>query len=74
MCHAAEIRVIARTDFSKVRRPIYEKHPDWAYKTAGGKIVDYNGDVHVCMNGEYQQKYALEIIREVLETLRIDGI
>ncbi len=74
MCHAAEIRVVARTDFSKVRRPIYEKHPEWAYKTATGGIVDYNGDVHVCMNGEYQQVYALEIIREVLETLRIDGI
>jgi len=50
-CHAADIRVIARTDFSKVRRPLYEQHPDWAYRTASGEIVDYNGDVHVCING-----------------------
>ncbi len=73
-CHAAGIRVIARTDFSKVRRPIYEKHPEWAYRTADGEIVDYNGDVHVCMNGEYQQVYALEIIRETLEKLAVDGV
>src|SRR5262245_48414869 len=35
-CHAAGIRVVARTDFSKVRYPIYEMHPEWAYRTASG--------------------------------------
>lgn len=29
-CHAEGIRVVARTDFSKVRRPIYEMYPEWA--------------------------------------------
>ena len=73
-CHAADIRVIARTDFSKVRRPIHEMHPDWAYRTADGQIVDYNGDVHVCLNGGYQQDYALKIIEELLTTHDFDGI
>lgn len=73
-CHAADIRVIARTDFSKVRRPIYEMHPDWAYRTAEGNIVDYNGDVHVCINGDYQQHYALEILGELLSRYAFDGI
>ncbi|MFH1086668.1 MAG: alpha-amylase family protein, partial [Chloroflexota bacterium] len=73
-CHAAGIRVLARTDFSKIRRPIYEMHPDWAYRTANGDIVDYNGDVHACVMGDYQQHYALEIIREVLTTHAFDGI
>lgn len=73
-CHAAGIRVIARTDFSKVRRPIYEQHPDWAYRDAKGQIVDYNGDVHVCINGPYQQHYALLIIEELLKTHDFDGI
>jgi len=73
-CHRADIRVIARTDFSKVRRPIYEMHPDWAYRTADGRIVDYNGDVHVCINGDYQQIYALNIIEELLTTHDVDGI
>jgi hypothetical protein len=73
-CHGAGIRVMARTDFSKVRRPIYEAHPDWAYRTPEGEIVDYNGDVHVCINGPYQQAYAFSIIEELFETLDFDGI
>ena len=28
-CHRADIRVMARTDFSKIRYPIYEAHPEW---------------------------------------------
>jgi len=73
-CHAAAIRVTARTDFSKVRRPIYEEHPEWAYISPQGQIVDYNGDVHVCINGDYQQKYALKIIEELITTHDFDGI
>jgi hypothetical protein len=73
-CHAAGIRVIARTDFSKVRYPIYEEHPDWAYRTRAGDIVNYNGDVHACLNSPYQQDYALRIIEELLSTHDFDGI
>ena len=73
-CHKAGIRVLARTDFSKLRRPIYEQHPDWAYRTAGGDVVDYNGDIHACINGDYQQIYALKIIEELLTTHDLDGI
>ncbi len=73
-CHAVDIRVIARTDFSKVRRPVYERHPNWAYRTRAGEIVDYNGDVHACINGPYQQHYALLIIEELLTTHDFDGI
>jgi hypothetical protein len=73
-CHSAGIRVIARTDFSKIRRPVFEQHPEWAYRTAAGGIVDYNGDVHACINGAYQQEYLFEIIKEALEEVRLDGI
>ncbi|NLD43286.1 MAG: hypothetical protein GX657_07315 [Chloroflexi bacterium] len=73
-CHAADIRILARTDFSKVRRPVYEEHPDWAYRTIEGRVVDYNGDIHACINGGYQQEYALEILRELLTSYDIDGI
>ncbi len=73
-CRSAGIRVIARTDFSKVRQSVYEKHPDWAYRTKTGEIVNYNGDVHVCLCGGYQQRKAFEIIREITETLPIDGL
>ncbi|MCC6455584.1 MAG: beta-galactosidase trimerization domain-containing protein [Caldilineaceae bacterium] len=73
-CHAAGIRVVARTDFSKVRRPLYEMHPEWAYRSANGQIADYNGDVAVCLNGGYQQEYALQIVEECLNKLDFDGI
>lgn len=73
-CHRAGIRLLARTDFSKVRRPIYEMHPEWAYISPKGQIVDYNGDVHVCINGDYQQHCALEIIRELVTEYDVDGI
>jgi hypothetical protein len=73
-CHAANIRVMARTDFSKVRYLIYEMYPEWAYRTASGEIADYNGDVAVCLNGAYQQEYAFQIIEECLTKLDFDGI
>jgi Hypothetical glycosyl hydrolase 6/Beta-galactosidase trimerisation domain len=73
-CHAADIRVIARMDFSKVRRPLYERHPEWAYVRRDGEILDENGDVHVCINGAYQQECAPKIIEETITTLDVDGV
>ena len=73
-CHAAGIRVIARTDFSKVRREVYEQHPEWAYRTKDGKIVDYRGNVHLCPNGGYQQEYMFKIIAEFTEKIPLNGL
>ncbi len=73
-CHERSIRVIARTDFSKVRYPLYEQHPDWAVRTKDGEIINYNGDVHVCPNSDYQQKYELDILEEVLTEFPFDGV
>lgn len=73
-CHTAGIRVIARMDFSKVRRAVYEKHPEWAYRTADGGIIDYNGDVHVCPSGGYQRGKAFEIVAEAAGRFPIDGV
>jgi hypothetical protein len=73
-CHSEGIKVIARTDFSKIRRPLYEQNPHWAYISPDGKIIDYNGDVHACINGEYQQKHALDIMLEAVTKLPVDGI
>ena len=73
-CHKADIRMMARTDFSKVRRPIYEMYPEWASLTEQGQAIDYNGDIQVCVNGNYQQDYALQIIEELVTTHDFDGI
>ena len=57
-----------------MRRPIYEAHPEWAYVSPKGQIVDYNGDVHACINGGFQQEATPEIIRELLTKCDFDGI
>lgn len=73
-CHKEGIRVIARTDFSKVRYPLYEAHPDWAYRTADGEIYNCNGDVQVCPSSGYLREGVYDILRELLTTLPFDGI
>lgn len=73
-CRKADIKVIARMDFSKARRQVYEKHPDWAYRTKNGEIIDYNGDVHMCPCGGFQQEKVFEIMKETASKLPIDGV
>ncbi|MCM1542782.1 MAG: beta-galactosidase [Blautia sp.] len=73
-CHKRGIRVIARTDFSKVRYDLYRQHPEWAYVRADGEIVNYNGDVHVCPNSEYQQEKMFDILTEALTKYPFDGV
>lgn len=73
-CHNAGIRVQARMDFSKIRYEIYEQHPEWVYRNINGEICNYNGDVQTCVNGDYQQQYIFEIMKEVLTTHDFDGI
>ena len=73
-CHRRGIRVIARCDFSKIGYNIYEQHPDWVYRDADGKIMNYNGFVQTCVNGPYQQKYMFEILRELFTTHDFDGL
>ncbi len=73
-CHEAGIKVIARCDFSKVRREIYERHPEWAYVSPKGEIIDYYGNVTACICGDYQQKLVPEIIKEAVTSLDFDGM
>lgn len=73
-CRDAGIRVIARMDFSKIRREVYERHPDWAYRDPNGQIVDYNGNIHACPCGGFQQEKAFEITQEALTLFPVDGM
>jgi len=73
-CHAAGIRVIARFDFSKTHISLMNAHPDWYYRDAQGCHVTYNDTVQTCVNGDYQQTCALEMISEVLDRYAVDGI
>lgn len=73
-CHENGIRVIARTDFSKIPRAVFERHPDWAYRHVDGSELDYNGYVQTCLSGGYQGGYMDEILKEMLTRIPFDGI
>jgi len=72
--HKRNIRVLARTDFSKIPLSVGKTHPHWLYRTATGKTMEYNGFVSVCINGEYQQTQALVILEELFTEFPFDGL
>ena len=74
LCHKNGIRVIGRADFSKVRREVYERNPEWAFRTGDGGVMERNGYIQTCLCGEYQQNYAFEIIEELFQTIPFDGL
>jgi hypothetical protein len=71
---AKGIKVIGRFDFSKLNETLAEKKPDWLYVGTDGQHVNYNGQVHTCVNGGYQQKYSKEILTEAIRTYPLDGV
>ena len=72
--HDKGIRVIGRFDFSKLNASLAGQKPEWLYVSAEGKNVHYNGQVHTCINGAYQQEYSKEILKEALRTYPLDGV
>lgn len=74
LCHDNGIRVLARTDFSKVKEEIYLQHPQWAFRTAQGGVMNYNGYVQTCPSSVYQQEYAFETLREIFTRIPFDGL
>jgi len=49
--HKHGVRVMARCDFSKVHRDVFEEHPDWAYVSPKGERQIYNGLYSCCPAG-----------------------
>lgn len=72
--HQEGIRVIGRFDFSKLNEELAAKKPEWLYKSVSGEHVNYNGQVHTCVNGGYQQEYSLKILSEALTKFPLDGV
>ena len=73
-CHENGIKVIARTDFSKIPVAVFERHPDWAYRQPDGEPLIYNGFVQTCLSGGYQGRYMDEILKEMFQKIPFDGI
>jgi hypothetical protein len=72
--HAEGIAMVGRFDFSKINEKFAFQHPEWLYKNVKGEYVNYNGQVHACINGGYQQEYSLKILSEALERYDLDGV
>ncbi len=73
-CHQNKIRVIARFDFSRLDKTIYDKHPDWVYVDKSGQHM-INTDKYVTsINAPYVQAEAFKIIEEVIDIFPVDGI
>lgn len=73
-CKARDVRLIGRFDFSKANEIFFAEHPEWFYRSLAGDTVNYNGQVHTCVNGYYQREYSLEILREALTRYDLDGV
>jgi Hypothetical glycosyl hydrolase 6 len=72
--HGKGIKVIGRFDVSKINETLAAKKPEWLYVGIDGKNVNYNGQVHTCVNGGYQQEYVFDILQETIANYDLDGI
>jgi len=72
--HDAGIKMIGRFDFSKINQEYAANHPEWLYVSEKGEHVNYNGQVHTCVMGGYQQDYLLEVLKEALTRYPLDGV
>lgn len=73
-CKKRGIRFIGRFDFSKANEVYLARHPEWFYRRLDGQVVNYNGQIHTCVNGPYQQECSLEILKEALQRYPMDGV
>ena len=72
--HEHDLRMIGRFDFSKINEQFAARHPEWLYVSETGENVNYNGQVHTCVSGGYQQEYMLKILGEALDRYPLDGV
>ena len=71
--HRQGVRVMARCDFSKLHRDVFEAHPDWCYLSPKGERQIYNGLYSACPSGPYYQEKSLEVIDEILDRYAVDA-
>ncbi|MCC7370515.1 MAG: beta-galactosidase trimerization domain-containing protein [Chloroflexi bacterium] len=70
---ARGLRLLARCDFSKLHRSVYEQHPDWFYVSPAGRSQVYNDFYSCCPNSPYYQHHAFEILSEILDRYDVSG-
>jgi hypothetical protein len=72
--HARELRVIARVDFSKAREAVWQAHPAWFQRHAGGEVVRAGDYYRTCPLGGYQNEAVAHLVLcEILTRYGVDG-
>lgn len=73
-CHAHDIKVISRFDFSRFHRSIFDDHQEWAYISPTGERI-INDDMYMaCINAPYVQEKSVAIVKELISKYPVDGI
>ncbi|MBV9168845.1 MAG: beta-galactosidase trimerization domain-containing protein, partial [Chloroflexi bacterium] len=67
------LRLLARCDFSKLHRSVYEQHPDWFYVSPAGRAQVYNDFYSCCPNSPYYQHHAFDVLSEILDRYAVSG-
>lgn len=72
--HKAGVKMVGRFDFSKINEKYAAQHPEWLYVSEKGKNVNYNGQVHTCLMGGYQQDTMYQVLEEATTKYPLDGV
>ena len=73
-CHENGIKVIARTDFSKMHESVFSRHPEWAYREDNGEALESSGYYSTCQNSGFQKEFMDSVITEIIKRYPVDGI
>jgi hypothetical protein len=72
--HADGLAVVARMDSSRAHENFHRAHPDWFAVDESGQ-PHRAGELYVaCINSPYYEEYLPEVLREIIERTRPEGI
>ncbi len=71
---AEGLAVLARMDSNRANERFYRAHPDWFTVNADGQPSIMAGLYIACLNSPYTREYLPEVLREIIENYRPDGV
>jgi len=72
--HDRGIKVMVRMDVSKSFPHVYEQHPDWFRRDAGGSVMKHWEMLMTCPTGPYWEDYNFQVVAELLREYPADGL
>jgi hypothetical protein len=72
--HEDGLFVLARMDSNRTAEDFFEAHPDWFARDRDGKPYRAADKYVACINSPYYDAYLPEVLREIIERSRPDGV